>query len=86
MIDVYIAEVASLMGDPARANMLCALKDRDALNATELAHAAGVAPSTASEHLAKLTRANLVAVRRQARPRRGGSHADGNTEPPPLTH
>ena len=55
------------MGDPARANMLCALKDRDALNATELAHAAGVAPSTASEHLAKLTRANLVAVRRQGR-------------------
>ncbi len=69
MVDVYIAEVASLMGDPARANMLCALKDDGALTATELAHVAGVAPSTASEHLAKLTRAGMIAVRRQGRHR-----------------
>ena len=54
MVDVYIAEVASLMGDPARANMLCALKDDGALTATELAHVAGVAPRTASEHLESL--------------------------------
>ena len=69
MIDVYIAEVASLMGDPARANMLCALKNEGALTATELAHVAGVAPSTASEHLAKLTRARMIAVQRQGRHR-----------------
>ena len=55
------------MGDPARANMLCALKDDGVLTATELAHIAGVAPSTASEHLAKLTQAKMVAVRRQGR-------------------
>ena len=67
MVDVYIAEVASLMGDPARANMLCALKDDGALTATELAHVAGVAPSTASEHLAKLTQAKLIAVRHEGR-------------------
>ncbi len=57
------------MGDPARANMLCALKNQGALTATELAHVAGVAPSTASEHLAKLTRARMIAVQRQGRHR-----------------
>ena len=57
------------MGDPARANMLCALKNEGDLTATELAHVAGVAPSTASEHLAKLTRALMIAVRRQGRHR-----------------
>jgi DNA-binding transcriptional ArsR family regulator len=69
MVDVYIAEVASLMGDPARANILCALKDDGVLTATELAHVAGVAPSTASEHLAKLTQAKMIAVRCEGRHR-----------------
>ena len=58
----YIAEAASLIGDPARANMLAALMDGRALTATELALAAGIAPSTASGHLAKLTEGKLVAV------------------------
>ncbi len=44
----YIAEVADLIGDPARANMLLSLKDDGVLSATELAHVAGVAPNTAS--------------------------------------
>ena len=70
MIDVpYIAEVASLIGDPARANMLSALKDAPVLSATELAHVAGVAPNTASGHLAKLTQARMVTVTRQGRHR-----------------
>lgn len=56
----YIAEAASLMGDPARANMLAALMDGRALTATELGLAAGVAPSTASGHLAKLAVGKLV--------------------------
>lgn len=56
----YIAEVAALIGDPARANMLTALKDDGVLSATELTHIAGVAPSTASEHLAKLTASGLL--------------------------
>lgn len=70
MIDIpYIAEVASLIGDPARANMLSALKDAPVLSATELAHVAGVAPNTASGHLAKLTQARMVTVTRQGRHR-----------------
>ena len=56
----YIAEAASLIGDPARANMLGALMDGRALTAKELGFAAGVAPSTASEHLSKLTAGKLI--------------------------
>lgn len=66
---LYIAEVAALIGDPARANILSALKDERALTATELAHVAGVSPQTASGHLSKLTEARLVAVSRQGRHR-----------------
>jgi DNA-binding transcriptional ArsR family regulator len=56
----YIAEAASLIGDPARANLLAALMDGRALTASELAYRAGVAPSTASGHLAKLLDGRLV--------------------------
>ena len=42
------------MGDPGRVNILTALLDGRALTATELAFTAGIAPATASEHLAKL--------------------------------
>jgi len=46
------AEVAALAGDPGRAGMLHALLDGRALTATELARIAGIAPQTASNHLA----------------------------------
>ena len=49
-----IAEIASLLGDPARANILFALKEDGQVSSGDLAIVAGVAPSTASEHLAKL--------------------------------
>ena len=49
-----IAVVASLVGDPARANMLTALMTGRALTASELAQQAGITPQTASSHLAKL--------------------------------
>ena len=49
-----LAEVAALIGDPARANMLVALMDGRALTAKELAFVAGVSPQTTSGHLAKL--------------------------------
>ena len=62
-----IALVASLLGDPARANMLTALKDGGALTAGELARHAGITPQTASSHLAKLEAGGLVTVRRQGR-------------------
>lgn len=67
--NVDIAVVGSLVGDPARANILCALLDGRALTATELAYAAGVSPQTTSGHLAKLIDANLVTVQPQGRHR-----------------
>ena len=46
-----IARIGTLIGDPARANMLTALMGGQALTATELAQAAGVTLQTASSHL-----------------------------------
>jgi DNA-binding transcriptional ArsR family regulator len=63
------AETAALVGDLARASMLSALMDGRALTATELAHAAGIAPQTASAHLARLTEAGLIIMERQGRHR-----------------
>ncbi|CAN7632918.1 helix-turn-helix transcriptional regulator [Bosea sp. LjRoot9] len=65
----YLAEIAHLMGDPARANMLHALMDGRALTAKELAYLAGVAPQTASGHLAKLMQGGLLGVAAQGRHR-----------------
>ena len=56
----HLAEVANLVGDLARANILSALMDNRALTAGELAHAARVSPQTTSSHLAKLTNAKLL--------------------------
>lgn len=64
-----IAEIAALVGDPARATMLTALLDGRALTATELAYAACVMPQTASTHLAKLTETGLLTVVRDGRHR-----------------
>lgn len=55
-----LAEIAGLIGDPARANMLVALKEEGPLAASTLALVAGVSPSTASGHLAKLAAAWLI--------------------------
>lgn len=63
------AEIAALAGDPARAGMLHALLDGRALTATELSHVAGITPQTASGHLARLTKAGLIAVHKQGRHR-----------------
>ena len=65
----HIAEVAALVGDPARANILCALLGGRALTATELAYAAGVSPQTTSGHLGKLFAARLVVLMKQGRHR-----------------
>lgn len=64
-----MAELGALIGDPGRASILAALIDGRALTATELAAIAGVAPQTASGHLAKLTQANLLALEKQGRHR-----------------
>lgn len=61
------ATVASLLGDPSRANILCALLRGDALTAKELAYAARVSPQTASGQLARLSEAGLIVTLRQGR-------------------
>ena len=64
-----IAEIAFLIGDPARANMLFTLKESGVASAGDLTRSANVAPSTASEHLAKLIDAGLVAAAKKGRKR-----------------
>jgi DNA-binding transcriptional ArsR family regulator len=66
---IDMAMIAALIGDPARANILAALTDGRAQTATELAYAARVSPQTTSGHLAKLTEARLLSVRKQGRHR-----------------
>lgn len=64
-----IALLGSLIGDPARANMLTALMSGKALTASELAAEAGITMQTASAHLAKLEAAGLLIRRKQGRHR-----------------
>jgi len=64
-----IARVASLIGEPARAEMLSVLMGGQALTATELAAAANITKQTASAHLAKLVDAQLLALESQGRHR-----------------
>ena len=65
-----VTDVAALLGDPSRAAMLDALMDGDARPAGELARRAGVAPSTASEHLMRLVEGRLLVVEPRGRERR----------------
>ncbi|MER9025142.1 winged helix-turn-helix domain-containing protein [Mesorhizobium sp. M0815] len=64
-----IARIASLVGDPARANMLSALMGGTALTASELALEAGVSLPTASSHLSKLMEGGLLTLASQGRHR-----------------
>lgn len=64
-----LAPIANLIGEPARAAMLSELLGGGALTATELATRAGVAPSTASEHLTRLVAGGLLHVQTQGRHR-----------------
>ncbi|HEX2939948.1 MAG TPA: helix-turn-helix transcriptional regulator [Rhodopila sp.] len=64
-----MANVAALLGEPTRANMLVALLDGRALTAKELAFAAHITAPTASEHLGRLTEAELLTVEKQGRHR-----------------
>lgn len=64
-----MAMIASLVGDPARSNMLTALMSGRALTATELAQEAGITAQTASSHLAKLEAGHLVVPEKQGRHR-----------------
>jgi DNA-binding transcriptional ArsR family regulator len=64
-----LAEVARLIGEPARASMLDALLGGGWLAAGELSAAAGVSRATGSEHLARLLDGGLVVARRHGRHR-----------------
>lgn len=65
--DADISVPAGLLSDPARARVLLALADGRALPASRLADEAGVAASTASEHLAKLRAAGMLTVQTHGR-------------------
>jgi len=67
--DADISIPAALLSDPARARVLLALADGRALPASMLASEAGVAASTASEHLAKLCAAGMLSVEPHGRHR-----------------
>ena len=67
--DADVAAAAALIGEPARAALLLALMEEDALPARELAARARVAPSTASGHLARLVEGGLLAGERRGRHR-----------------
>jgi DNA-binding transcriptional ArsR family regulator len=69
LADAAIAPVASLLSDPSRVSILLALSDGREIAAGELALVAGVTAATASFHLARLTSAALVTLRRQGRHR-----------------
>jgi DNA-binding transcriptional ArsR family regulator len=66
---VKLAELGCVIGDPARAVMLCALLDGRGHSATELSLTAGVMPQTASWHLAKLADGQLITAERRGRNR-----------------
>lgn len=65
--DADIAPTAALLSDRARVRVLLALADGRSLPASTLATEAGVALSTASEHLAKLCQAEMLTVVPQGR-------------------
>lgn len=64
-----LAELARALGDPTRAAFCLALLDGRAWTAGELARHAGVAASTATEHLHRLTAVGVLTERRQGRHR-----------------
>jgi DNA-binding transcriptional ArsR family regulator len=65
----HVAELGSLLAEPARAAMLLALADGTARPAGELAHVAGITPATASAHLHRLLDGGLLALHAQGRHR-----------------
>jgi len=64
-----LTTIGTLLGQPARAAMLCELLDGRARTATELADVAGVSRATASSHLGQLIEGGLLRVEKQGRHR-----------------
>jgi DNA-binding transcriptional ArsR family regulator len=57
-----LSRIGALPADPGRAAMLWALMDGSARPAGELTLIAGLSPSAASAHLARLTESELLAL------------------------
>lgn len=68
-VNADLASVGSLLAEPARAKVLMALNDGRSLPASMLASEAGVSPSTASHHLARLVDGGLLTVAPRGRHR-----------------
>ena len=64
-----LAELGSLLSEPARAAILLALMDGTMRPAGELAHIAGVSAATTSAHLKRLLDGGLLALHEQGRHR-----------------
>lgn len=64
-VEAAVASFA-MLADPTRVRLLWALRDGER-DVSSLAAAAGASPNTASQHLAKLRLAGLVATRRHGR-------------------
>ena len=62
-----MSEIAALVGDRARGEMLSALVSGRALTAKELAYVAKITPQTTSEHLSKLVDAGIVTFNTRGR-------------------
>lgn len=67
--DANVSAIAAAIAEPARTRMLHGLMDGHARTSTELAVVAGVSPSTASVHLARLLEQRLVMVLAQGKHR-----------------
>lgn len=65
--DADLSVIGALLAEPARALILLALNGGRELPASTLAGEAGIAPSTASEHLRRLTDGGLIAVTTRGR-------------------
>jgi DNA-binding transcriptional ArsR family regulator len=64
-----VARIAALIGDPARASMLCSLLGGESRPASELALLANISPQTASNHLRLLEESGLLVATRIGRNR-----------------
>jgi DNA-binding transcriptional ArsR family regulator len=71
-----VAAAAALLAEPARAALVVALTEHEALPASALAAQARIAPSTASEHLRRLVAGGFLVARKNGR-HRYYSLADG---------
>ena len=67
MTPAHLAGVAGLLADPSRAAICLALLDGRAWTVGELARHAGIAPSTASQHVATLVGGGLLSGVQQGR-------------------